>query len=299
MRLPGALCLYSPARFSPSWQTWLSGNWFDWAVAIRLPKSNVFNGFAGQALQSLVRARALGYAGLALESATSHVNNVMRQQAKAVRQWGIEQGWLNEPQRRQTIKEFDLADRIYVTSRYSRETFLREGMPEHKMRFRQLFVPPRFRPSTTKPSDGRFRVIYVGSISVVKGIPVLLEAFSRLKNPDAELILVGGWSTRGMRLYLERSLRRDSRIRIVQGDPLPFLQAASVYVHPSYQDGLGFAPLEALSCGVPVIVSADTGMKEHVVDGVNGYVVPTGNWEAILERLNHLQEHPLPRSSAA
>jgi len=34
-----------------------------------------------------------------------------------------------------------------------------------------------------------------------------------------------------------------------------------------------------------VIVTEDTGMKEYVEDGVNGYVVPTGNWEAILERL--------------
>jgi glycosyltransferase involved in cell wall biosynthesis len=223
----------------------------------------------------------------------------MRQQARAVREWGIEQGWLNEHQRRQTVKEFDLADRIYVTSRYSHDSFLREGMPEDKLQSRQLVVPSRFRPCKTNSFDGRFRVTYVGSISVVKGIPVLLEAFSRLKNPDAELVLVGGWSTRGMRIYLERWLCLDSRIRVIQGDPLPVLQGASVYVHPSYQDGLGFAPLEALSCGVPVIVSADTGMKEHVVDGVNGYVVPTGKWEAILERLSHLQKHPLPKYSAA
>ena len=43
--------------------------------------------------------------------------------------------------------------------------------------------------------------------------------------------------------------------------------------------------MEAMMCGVPVIVTEDTGMKENVIEGENGYVVPTGSWEAILEQM--------------
>lgn len=271
----------------------MCAEWFDRAVASRLPTFDLFHGFASQALRSLRRARTLGYAGLTLESATSHVNNVMRQQDLAEHNWSIESGWLNERQRSQTVKELELADLIYVTSAYSRETFLHEGIPEHKLRTRKLDVSLRFRRPTRGQSGDRFRVLYVGALTVVKGIPVLLEAFSRLQNPDAELILVGGWSTRAMRLYLQGWLRRDSRIRVTHGDPLPFLRTAQVYVHPSYQEGFGFAPMEALCCGTPVIVSADTGMKEHVVEGINGFIVPTGDWKAILERLEFIQDHPM------
>jgi len=64
-------------------------------------------------------------------------------------------------------------------------------------------------------------------------------------------------------------------------------------VHPSFEDGLGLAPLEALACGVPVIVTEDTGMKEYVADGVNGYVLPTGNVEALVDQLRAIRLRPL------
>ena len=51
--------------------------------------------------------------------------------------------------------------------------------------------------------------------------------------------------------------------------------------------------MEALACGVPVVVTEDTGMKEYVEEGVNGYVVPTGHVDALVERLEHLRRHPL------
>ena len=67
-----------------------------------------------------------------------------------------------------------------------------------------------------------------------------------------------------MRRYLERARARDPRISVVPGDPLPHLQRARLCVHPAYEDGFGYAPAEALACGVPVIVTEDTGMKELI-----------------------------------
>jgi glycosyltransferase involved in cell wall biosynthesis len=92
-----------------------------------------------------------------------------------------------------------------------------------------------------------------------------------------------------MRRYLDEWLLRDPRIRIAPGDPLPSLELADVCVHPSYTDGCGYAPLEAMACGVPVIVTEDTGMKEHVCEGVNGFVIPTGDWRSLLDRLEYLR----------
>jgi glycosyltransferase involved in cell wall biosynthesis len=253
----------------------------------------VFNGFNGQALHCFQSARRLGYERLVLESATAHVNQVKRQQEKAVRTLGIEAGWLNEAQCRKTLSEYRMADVIIVTSGYSHVTFLAEGIPSDKLCLRTLRIDPRFTPPHARPMDGIFRVVYVGSLTALKGIPVLLHAFARFPERDAELTLVGGWATRGMRRYLQNWLRRDTRVRIAMGDPLPHLQRADVYVHPSFTDGLGLAPLEAQACGLPVIVTEDTGMKENVQEGVSGYVVPTGSWEAILERLNAIRRLPL------
>jgi glycosyltransferase involved in cell wall biosynthesis len=127
---------------------------------------------------------------------------------------------------------------------------------------------------------------------VTKGLPILIEAFKQFSHPRAELIIVGSTATRGMRRYMAEQMT-DHRIKMSPGDPLPALRQASVYVHPSFQDGFGYAPMEALACGVPVIVTEDTGMKEHVNEGVNGYVVPTGDVDALVQRLEHIAKHPL------
>lgn len=284
------LMQYSPMRYSPGWLNYFANDWFDRAVAAVLAPGDELNiTGAGQALHSFQRARELGYSVLALQADTSHINHVAIQNLKAIRAFGIEPSWLNEALRRKTLQAYELADLIYVTSDYSYQSFLKAGIPQSKLRTIRLSIHPRFTPALRCRNDGVFRVLYCGSLTVTKGIPVLLEAFSRLPGRNVELILVGGSTTRGMRRYLEAWKQRDSRIQVTSGDPLPYLQRASVYVHPSYQDGFAYAPMEALACGVPVIVTEDTGMKTCVQEGKNGYVVPTGDWEAILDRLKRYQ----------
>ena len=64
------------------------------------------------------------------------------------------------------------------------------------------------------------------------------------------------------------------------------LKRARLYVHPAYNDGFGYAPAEALACGVPAIVTEDTGMKELIDGGRNGLVVPTGELEVLVESID-------------
>jgi glycosyltransferase involved in cell wall biosynthesis len=281
-------------RYHPGWLHYFSNDWFDRAVAASLCPADEFEtGCAGQAYHSFKRARKLGYQVLSLQADNSHVNNVARQHLKAIRDYQIEPSWLNDSQRQKSLWAYDTADIIHVASDYTYESFLRAGIPEIKLSKRHFTVHPRFVPPSQPCNDGVFRVVYSGSLTVVKGIPVLLEAFSRLPGCNCELILVGYSTTRGMRRYLESWKRRDSRIRVTIGDPLPHLQRASVYVHPSYEDGLAYAPLEAMACGVPAIVTEDTGMKERIQSSVNGYIVPTGDWEALLDQLKSLQNSSL------
>jgi glycosyltransferase involved in cell wall biosynthesis len=139
---------------------------------------------------------------------------------------------------------------------------------------------------------------------MTKGIALLLEAFDRLSVSNVEpvsnveLRIVGGWSTRSVRRRIQSRMRKDPRITVQPGDPLPVLQKADVFVHPSYEDGFGYAPMEALACGVPVVVTEDTGMKEYVRDGVNGFIVPTGSVDAIVAALENLIRSPLARSAS-
>lgn len=282
---------YTPLRFSEAGQTFVGGELFGRAVAARLTRSEVFHTFSCHALPSLRKARALGCHELRLESPSVHINQVRRQQEKAGRICGIAQGWTSAALQRRTLREYEMADTIFVASQLAYESFINEGVPAKKLRRRELRVDPRFRPGPPLLDDDVFRIVAVGSLSVLKGTPLLLEAFSRLRAPKAELTLVGGWGTRAMRQLVQSHMRRDSRIRQIVGDPLPYLQRSDVCVHPSFTDGFGYAPMEALACSVPVIVTDQTGMKEHVREGGNGWIVPAGSWRAILDRLEALAMH--------
>ena len=296
---PATKILHSlpPLRFSNSWRSFLGGDSFDRGVAARLVPAETHVGFPGQCRRSFLRARRLGFESLQIVAATSHIDNVARRHAEARRLWPLEDDWLNEAHRRKVLEEYELADVVLVSSRYSWESFLAAGVPEQKLRLWEMRPDPRFQPPTRKPDDGVFRIVFIGAVSVVKGAPVLLEALKRLPAKDVELTLVGGYGSRPMRRYLEGAMARDPRIRLCPGDPLPHLRRADVLVHPSFQEGFGYAPMEALACDVPVIVSEDTGMKEHVEPGRNGWVVPTGSVDAVVERLQAMISARSSRSS--
>ena len=279
-----------PIRFNPGRRQYLTFELFDRAAARRVDaRYESLTAFAGQALHTFRRARQLGATRLELLSPTAHVNHVWRQHSKAYAQYPIERDWLSRGHRDKVLEEYQAADVILVVSDYARQTFLGEGVPPTKLEMFHPRVHERFQSTAANESEDEIiRIVYTGALSVVKGVPLLIDAFDRLPIRSAELTLVGGSGTRGMRRFLERALQRDPRIRVAPGDPLPHLQRADVYVHPSYQDGFAYAVGEAIACGVPVIVTEDTGAKGLVVEGVNGWVVPTGDVESIRARLERL-----------
>lgn len=117
-------------------------------------------------------------------------------------------------------------------------------------------------------------ILYVGTLEPRKNIPVLLKAFKRLKASggiDHKLVMVGkkGW------LYGEifetvRSLKLDNDVIFTGyiGDKeLPLVYSgAELFVYPSSYEGFGLPPLEAMSCGVPVITSNVSSLPEVVGD---------------------------------
>jgi glycosyltransferase involved in cell wall biosynthesis len=287
---------WTPLRYSQTWTSWAKGEVIDRQVARRLltdGPGHAFVGFVGKALHSFESAASLGAVRLELVALNPHPDRLLSRHADAARMTGIRDSWMNAAQAHKTRREIERADVVHVHSEYTLRSFLDAGVPEHKLRRMSLFPDARFRPPARRVDDGVFRVAYVGRLEATKGVPLLLDAFARLPGRRAELTLVGGASTRSMRRFVERAMRRDPRIRLAPGDPLPVLQRADVLVHPTFEDGFGYAPVEALACGVPVVVTEDTGMKEYVRDGVNGYVVPTGHAGALLDRMGLLARRPL------
>ena len=269
------------------------GELFDRTVARQLDRGQDFIGFAGRTLHSFTRARKLGYRRLILESPTSHIDNVRERHAAATAAHPFEESWLNQAQYRKTLREYQLADQILVSSEYAYQSFIQRGVAPEKVIRRHQRVEPRFTPPHRPHQSPGFKLVYTGRLQVSKGLPVLIETFGQWPEKDAELTLIGGCGSDAMEAYLKAQMARDPRIKLRPGDPLAYLHRADVLVHPSFEDGLGLGPMEALACGVPVIVTEDTGMKEYVTPGQNGYIVPTGSAQALVEHLHILRQNPL------
>jgi len=256
----------------------------DYAAARLAPDAEHLVAFNGQALAQIGAARRAGLQSAAVVSANPHMRRLQRQHALARKSYPLEGSWGTRLLDR-NLAEYERADRIYYASEYVRESFLAEGVAEQKLVRFPLTPDPRYAPGAAERDSGRFEIVYVGSLSVHKGVPLLIDAVRRLAGLDLGLRLVGGWGTPGMRRFVQRALAADARISVCPGDPLPHLRAASLCVHPAYEDGFGYAPAEALAVGVPVIVSEDTGMKELIARGRDGLIVPTGDVDALAEAI--------------
>jgi glycosyltransferase involved in cell wall biosynthesis len=257
---------------------------FDAYAASRLPATDHLIAFNGTALEQIHAARREPGTSISLVSATSHFRRVERQHARAHRQYPIEGSWATRLVER-NLREYEEADCIYVASEYVRESFIEEGFADDVLTLFPLTPDPRYEPDPAPRRSPTFDVVYVGTLSVAKGVPVLIDAIRALPHGDLRLVLVGGWKSRSMRRFIEKVCAEDPRIHVRHGDPFADLRGAALYVHPTYNDGFAYAPAEALACGVPVIVSEDTGMKDLIDQGRNGLVLPTGDVGVLTEAI--------------
>jgi glycosyltransferase involved in cell wall biosynthesis len=281
---PTSLLAALPIPLSPGLRTRAFAVEFDNYAAPRLPSAEHLIAFNGQAVAQIRAARAAGYSSVSLVAANSHLRRVARQHALARAKYPLEGSWATQLLKR-NLAEYGAVDHIYVASRYTRDSFLEQGFAEEQLRSFQFTPDPRYRRTAAATPPDTFNIVYIGSLSVPKGVPLLIDAFRRLSQPELRLRLIGGWASRGMRRFIERACAEDPRISHGPGDPLVHLQGAALCVHPTYEDGFAYAPAEALACGVPVIVSEDTGMKELIDTPRNGLIVPTGDLDVLTETI--------------
>lgn len=282
------------ARVSFGWRLWRARAEFDAFAATRLTPAQHLIAFNRQALAQFRAARAAGYASASLMTGSPHLRRVARQHALALRRYPIERSFGTHVMPRYE-REYAQADHIYANSRYTWESFVEQGVDEQRLRLFPLTPDARYQPREQEPQAGTFNVVYVGSLSVPKGVPLLIDAVRSLPHQDLRLTLVGGWKSRGMRRFVEDARARDPRIAVAPGDPLPHYREAALCVHATYEDGFAYAPAEALACGVPVLVSADTGMRELIEPGRTGLVLPTGDLHALRDAIDAAYRRELLR----
>jgi glycosyltransferase involved in cell wall biosynthesis len=189
------------------------------------------------------------------------------------------------------------ASRIFVLSTHQAASFLEEGVTPDRLIQLHLGVDvDMFRPVMSANGHKGLRVLFVGQLTQRKGLSYLLDAFKLASIRDSELILVG--QPVGDALAILQRWKSIRHIPHIPRDQLPAIyREADVFVLPSLIEGFPLTALEAMACGLPVILSENTFGRDVITDGVDGFVVPIRDSEAIADRLLVLAKDPALRKS--
>jgi starch synthase len=195
---------------------------------------------------------------------------------------------------RRRVAEVEGADYVLLPSTFVARSFLAKGIPGERLlrvpypmqRIVGVTAPKR----KTIHDDGVFRILYVGSISVRKGLRYLIEAFRQFKHPKKELWIVGPIASPSGLEHL--TLPEGTKFfGPLKGDALQEIyMRATVFCLPSIEEGLALVLMEALYYGLPVIATENTGVEDLLVDGKGGMIVPIRDPEAIVDWLNRLAQ---------
>lgn len=213
--------------------------------------------------------------------------------ASSLPNWRAAPAWV-EPQ---LDAECALADTILVGSSFARESFIAEGVPPEKLRVVPYGVDPqRFFPAPDASAakvegrGGGLRSLFVGQICQRKGISYLLRAYQAFASQGTQLRLVGQLLGNPASFVPYRHLFEHIP-HVPQQVLADVYRQSDVFVFPSLIEGLGLVVLEAMASGLPVITTPN-GPGDIVRDGVDGFVVPIRDPEAITEKLEYLRANP-------
>jgi glycosyltransferase involved in cell wall biosynthesis len=146
-----------------------------------------------------------------------------------------------------------------------------------------------------KKVNKKFRIIYSGGLGKRKQVDLLLKAFKIVeqKHPDTELHIAGAFPERTPypKMAENMNLKHVLFTGYIPEDKMnEFYNAGDLLVYPSSYEGFGFAPLEAMAAGVPVICSTNGALAEINGDAIMPIEQHTP--EDIAEKITYVIDHP-------
>jgi glycosyltransferase involved in cell wall biosynthesis len=177
-------------------------------------------------------------------------------------------------------EECELADRIVVNSKWSREGLIRGGVPTEKISIIPLaYEEPgvgrraeRLKRSYPEhfTAERPLRVLFLGLINLRKGIARLLEAARMLRDEPVEF-----WMAGPVEIAHARTIGNTGRVKwlgpVTRTQTSESYRHADVFILPTLSDGFAITQLEAQAHGLPIIASRNCG--NVVENGVNGIIL--------------------------
>ena len=264
---------------------------YDRHASRHLIASDIFVGLSSCSLYTLRRARQMGVKTV-LERGSSHMLYQRKILEEEYARFGLSKVVVHPQVVERELQEYQEADFISIPSRFVKNTFLRQGIPEAKLIQTPYGVDlTHFYPGLKQ--DKIFRIIHCGALSIRKGLPYLLQAFFELKLREAELWLIGSLTKE-----IKPILAKFASPAIVHKGPFPekdlhqYYSQGSVFCLASIEEGFGMVTVQAMAGGLPVICTTNTGAADIVREGQDGFVVPIRDVTALKEKILYFYENP-------
>jgi glycosyltransferase involved in cell wall biosynthesis len=138
--------------------------------------------------------------------------------------------------------------------------------------------------------------VYLGRLKKYKRVDIVIRAFAGLNVPDATLEIAGTGDYRAPLEGLVKSLDLSSRVKflgfIPEEEKVHLLRRAWASTLASPKEGWGISNLEAAACGTPVIAADAPGIRESVIDGETGFLVPPDDPQEMTAAMRGLVQSP-------
>ncbi len=187
--------------------------------------------------------------------------------------------------------EREMADRLIFCSELQRDIWVRLGVPPEKTRAVPLWVDSGFwcpsgTPDTTPRPRGPLRVAAVSAGSLAKGFPYLIQAVAQ-HGSSVHLSVVGGVAP-VLRPWLARQqVQVNEKGYMSRNELRAFLRTQDLLVMPSLGDSFGFVAIEAMACGLPVIVTNHCGVPVPSPE----WRVPAHDTQMLATRIGYYLDH--------
>jgi glycosyltransferase involved in cell wall biosynthesis len=190
-----------------------------------------------------------------------------------------------------------------AVSRSTAQDLGRRGFPEEEI----AIVPngvdlARFGPASTVDRFDAPTILYLGRLKRYKRVDLPIRALASLRNDGvaARLIIAGtGDHARSLRsLCDDLGLDREAvefRGFVSEEEKVELFRRAWLHVLTSPKEGWGITNLEAAACGTPTVASDSPGLRDSVLDGETGFLVPHGDVTALAERIRRVLQDPALR----
>lgn len=277
----------------------LKDNLFDRTVSKKiatLQRFDIFVGWANYALKSMQTARSHG-AKIIIESGSSHIKAQQTLLEAEYSKWNIPNQPINHQVIEKMKQEYEQTDYIMTLSTNSRQSFIQQGIPAHKILQVPCGTDVEFfiEPPINQRKDNKFRIIFVGLLNLRKGLPYIIEAWNMLNLPEekTELLLVGNLQ-KDFYYYIKNKTFKKNIVfygSTNRSTLKKLYYQSTIFVLPSIEDGFGMVMGEAMACGLPIIATTNTGAPDVITDTVHGFLISPGSSYALAEKLLWCYEH--------